>query len=95
MVAARDPNVLFIFRQGVRHTNPVARKLACIGLGAIGSSDAIKDLRSMVVDDDHDVQLAAAQALGAIATEAALETMVQGLLEGEEGLRQAVRLCDV
>lgn len=90
LIASRDPNILFILRQGLRHANPVVRKLACVGLGALGAVDAVRELRSMIVDDNIEVQMAAAQALGAIGSEAALETMVQGLLEGEEGLRQAI-----
>lgn len=90
MIASRDPNVLYVLRQGIRHANPIIRKLACIGLGALGSSEVIRELRSMIVDDDADVQLAAAQALGAIRSDAALETMVQGLLEGNEFMRQAI-----
>jgi HEAT repeat protein len=90
LVASRDRNVIFIMRQAIRHANPVIRALACVGLGAIGSTDGIRDLRSMVVDDDRDVQMAAAQSLGAIGTDAALEVMVQALLEGDEDLRQAI-----
>lgn len=90
LVAARDPNILFILRQGLRHANPVVRRLSCVGLGAVGAIDAVRDLRSMVVDEDREVQLAAALALGAIGSDSALETMVQALLEGEENLRQAV-----
>lgn len=90
LVTTRDKNVLFILRQALRATNTHVRLLGCIGLGALGKSDAIKELRPMLEDDDLDVQLAAALALGAIGTETALEVMVEGLLTGEESLRQAV-----
>ncbi|HML21043.1 MAG TPA: HEAT repeat domain-containing protein, partial [Aggregatilinea sp.] len=66
------------------------RQLACIGLGALGNPEAVKDLAPMLTDSERNVQLAAGLALGAIGTEAALEVMVQGLLDGTEELRRAV-----
>ncbi len=90
LVSTRDMNVLFILRQALRSTDPQVRRLGCIGLGVLGQGEAIKDLRPMLEDDALDVQLAAGLALGAIGTEKALEVMVDGLLGGEESLRQAV-----
>jgi hypothetical protein len=90
LVTTRDRNVLFILRQALRSTNTDIRLLGCIGLGVIGESDAIKDLRPMLEDEVIEVQLAAGLALGAIGTERAIEVMVDGLLNGEENLRQAV-----
>ena len=90
LIASRDKSVLFILRQALRSTDTKVQLLGCIGLGALGESDAIKDLRPMLEDEVLDVQLAAGLALGAIGTEKAREVMVDGLLHGEEGLRQAV-----
>src|SRR5262249_5967086 len=90
MVSSRDKAILFIFRQAIRSTDANVRRLACVGMGALGDSEAIKDLQTMLVDPDQDVQLAAGLALGAIGTDAALETMVTGLVEGEPNLQQAV-----
>jgi HEAT repeat protein len=90
LIASRDPNAVFVLRQGIRSANPVIRRLACVGLGAIAQADAINDLRPMLVDDDAEVHLAAGLALGAIGTEEALKAMVQGLIEGEDVLKQAV-----
>lgn len=90
LIASRDKNILFILRQAIRNADPVIRKLACVSMGAFGDSDVLKDLRPMLVDDDTDVQLSAGLALGAIADDMALEYMVEGLLQGEEPLRQAV-----
>lgn len=90
LVSTRDMNVLFILRQALRSTDAQVRRLGCIGLGVLGQGEAIKDLRPMLEDDDLEVQLAAGLALGAIGTEKALEVMVDGLLGGEESLRQAV-----
>jgi HEAT repeat protein len=90
LVASRDKNVGFILRQALRSTDPVVRRLGCVGLGALGEGEAIKDLGPMLADPDMDVQLAAGLALGAIGSEAALETMLAGFVDGDPALRQAV-----
>lgn len=90
LLGTRDPNVLFIFRQAVRNVNADVRRLACLGLGALGVEEAIRDLAPLLGDQVPDVQLAAGLGLGAIGTEAALEEMVITLTEGSERLRQAV-----
>lgn len=90
LIASHDINLIPIFRQAVRSGSPSVRRLGCLGLGALNAENAIADLRPMLVDDERDVQVAAGMALGAIGTEAALEVMVQGLLEGSEGLRQVI-----
>ncbi|MFP4321743.1 MAG: HEAT repeat domain-containing protein [Anaerolineales bacterium] len=66
LVTARDRSggVIYIFRQAVRSGNPDLRRLGCIGLGAMGTEDAIDDLQSMLFDDVFEVQLAAGLALG-------------------------------
>jgi hypothetical protein len=90
LIASHDPNLIPIFRQAVRSGDAAVRRLGCLGLGALNAENAIADLRPMLVDDERDVQVAAGMALGAIGTEAALEVMVKGLLEGSESLRQVV-----
>lgn len=90
LVTSRDPGVLFVLRQALRSTDSNVRRLACIGLGALGDGEAIKDLELMMADPDGDVQLAGGLALGAISTEAALERLLQGLLDGDESLRRAI-----
>ncbi len=90
LVASRDPNVQTMFRQAVRSGNSTIRKLACVGLGAIGATDALRDLQPMLADDSREVQLASAMALGAIGIEDAMKIMIQGLLQGDEPLRRVV-----
>jgi HEAT repeat protein len=90
MVAAREPNVLFIFRQALKSTNPDVRRLGCIGMGALGNEDAINELAAMMGDSDLDVKLAAALALGAIGTEEAIEIMIHGLFQGDPELQRAI-----
>jgi HEAT repeat protein len=90
LVVSRDRNIIFIFRQGLRATDSLVRRLACIGLGAYGDPEATKDLIAMLEDQSAEVKLAAALALGSIASDTAIESMVTSLVYGEQGLRRAV-----
>lgn len=90
LVTSRDKGVVFIFRQALRNPNPRVRQLACIGLGALGDAESIKEVSPLLNDNEPDVQYAAGLALGVIGSEAALDTMIEGLLTGEAGLRRAV-----
>ena len=90
LVTTRDHNATFILRQALRSLDPNIRRLGCIGLGAFGDTEAIRDLRPMMEDDDLDVQIAASLALAAIGTERAVELLAGGLYDGHESLRQAV-----
>jgi len=90
LIASRDPSVAYVLRQALRATNLDVRRLACIGLGALGDPETVKDLAPLLDDDHREIRLAAAVALGAIGSERALEVMVHGLLEGSEDLRRAI-----
>ena len=90
LIASRDSSVAYVLRQALRATNLDVRRLACIGLGALGDPETVKDLAPLLDDGHREIQLAAAVALGAIGSERALETMVHGLLEGSEDLRRAI-----
>ncbi len=90
LVISGDSNVEMILRRAIRSGNATIRRMACIGLGALGAHNSLGDLRPMLVDDVRSVQLSAGMALGAIGTQKALEIMVDGLLEGDQALRQVV-----
>lgn len=90
LVSTRDKNTLFIFRQAARNANLDVRRLACLGIGAVGEVEAIQDLIPLLRDKVDDVQLAAAFALGAIGSEPALDALVEAFTEGTEKLRQAI-----
>lgn len=90
LIASRDKNVVYVLRQALRSAIVDVRRLACVGLGALGDSETVKDLAPLLDDDHPQVRLAAAVALGAIGGDRALETMVHGLLEGSEDLRRAI-----
>ncbi len=89
LVATRDRNTLSIFRQAGRSGNAHLRRLACLGMGAIGDTEMVADLAKLLQDTDGDVQLAAGLALGAIRTEDALNVLVEAFTEGSEQLRRA------
>lgn len=90
LISTRDKSALLVFRRAVRNINPDIRRLACLGMGALGDEEALKDLKPLMNDQNADVQLAAGMALGAIGTDEALETMVISFTQGSEQLRQAM-----
>jgi len=90
LVASRDPNVGFVFRQGMKSSDKVGRILCAFGLGALGDPDTVVDLSAGLSDAEESVQIATALALGAIGTKAALGYLVEALLTGSELLRRAV-----
>lgn len=89
LIGTRDKSVLLVFRQAARNANTDVRRLACLGMGALGSSDSIKDLVALLEDQVNEVQLAAVMGLGAIMTDESLEAVVIALTEAPEAVRQA------
>ncbi|MCC6612183.1 MAG: HEAT repeat domain-containing protein [Anaerolineae bacterium] len=90
LVTARDLSVVFILRKSARSADPLIRGLACLGLGAIGSPEAIADLQALLQDSEADVQLASAMALGIIATDEALDAMLHAFTTDSEPVRKAI-----
>jgi HEAT repeat protein len=90
LAGTREPGALAIFRQGARSANPEVRRLACLGIGALGGTEAVRDLRSLLDDRNPDVAVAAAMALGAVGGEEALQALLVGLTQGDEQLRQVI-----
>ncbi|MFN8451118.1 MAG: HEAT repeat domain-containing protein [Anaerolineae bacterium] len=90
LIDSRDKNALLIFRRAARNMDGDIRRLACLGMGALGDPEALRDLSPLMNDQDANVQLAAGMALGAIGTEEALRPMVIALTSGTEQLRQAM-----
>lgn len=90
LAGTREPGALVIFRQGARSANPEVRRLACLGMGALGSAEAVRDLRSLLEDHDSTVALAAAMALGAVGGDDALQGLLISFTQGDETIRQAI-----
>ncbi len=90
LVETRDQrSALFILRKAVRNSVPEIRALACIGMGAMGDPEALKDLRALVRDQVEDVAVAATLALGAVGTPDAVEFLRDVFENGTERQRQA------
>lgn len=90
LIDSRDKNVVLIFRKGVRNMDADIRRLACLGLGAAGDDEGLRDLISLLNDQREEVQIAAGMALGALGTDDALQPMVVALTSGSEPLRQTM-----
>lgn len=90
LLDSRDESALLVYRRAVRNMNPDIRRLACLGMGALGDAEAIRDLKPLVRDQVMEVQLAAGMALGAVGTDEALEAMLIAFTEGSEQVRQAM-----
>jgi HEAT repeat protein len=90
LVTAAEPSVSILFRRLLASEAPTCRALAALSLGAIRDEESAATLTTMVNEDrDLQVRQAACLALAAIGTEAALETLGQALLSGEEAVRLA------
>ncbi|MEZ4667347.1 MAG: HEAT repeat domain-containing protein [Anaerolineae bacterium] len=90
LIVSRDENALQVFKQATKSVVPDVRRLACLGIGAIGSDEGVAEVIQLLQDSDSNVQLAAALGLGAIKSEAALTAMVEAFTEGSEALRQVI-----
>lgn len=90
LVAARDPSALFILRKAARSADPSIRSLACLTLGATGNVDGTADLKALAQDRVVSVRMAAGMALGVLATEDSMETLVNSFHKEEEIVRKAL-----
>ncbi len=89
LVATRDKTAALVFRQAIKSSTPHLRRLACLGLGAMGETTAVQEIVSLFGDEDPNNSLAAALALGALGTNEALEALAQAFASGSEDVRQA------
>lgn len=88
LVSSRDPNVVFVFREGLKSTDPDLRRLAVLGLGALGSAEIVVALGEHIEDPEGTVEVATTLALGAIGAQAALNYLIQVLLTGSDLARR-------
>jgi HEAT repeat protein len=89
LVATRDKNAAQVFRQAMKSSTSHLRRLACLGLGALGETTAVQEIVTLLGDEDLNNPLAAALALGAVGTDEALEALAQAFATGTEEVRQA------
>jgi len=88
-ISSYDPAVVNLFKQALGNGDPFNRRMAALGLGAIGEVTAIPQLAAMLNDSYLDVRWAAALALAVIGNDQAINSLAQGLLEGDDHVRQA------
>lgn len=93
LVQMRDPNsAIKIFEAGLANENGDLRRLAAVGIGALGTAGKryVEPLANLTEDPEEDVRVAAIHALAAIGDTIALQTMAEVLLTGDERAQQAV-----
>ncbi len=90
LLAARDRNVAFIFKQGLKSQEPFVRLLSALGIGALGDPEDVVLLGEVQQDENPGVEMAAVLALGAIGTKAAVNFMLETLLRSTDMPRRAV-----
>lgn len=90
LVASRDSNVAYIFREALKSDDPRLRVLGVLGLGALGDPETVITLGEMIEDPDPAVEVATGLALGAIGTKTALNYMIQMLLTARDLARRGV-----
>jgi HEAT repeat protein len=88
-VAANDSAVAQLFKQALTNPDPFTRRMALLGLGALGEVGAILQIAARFTDDYLDVRWAATLALAAINHPSAIDSLRQGLTNGDDQLRQA------
>jgi HEAT repeat protein len=88
-VASGDPAVGALFKQALTSPDPFNRRMATLGLGVLGDASVVPSLAPLFKDPYLDVRWASALALANLGAEAAIDTLVQGLVQGDDTLRQA------
>jgi HEAT repeat protein len=88
-VAAGDPSLGAVFKQGLANADALVRRGSVLGLGALGEVSNVPHIAGLFRDPELDVRWAAVLALSALSHETALEALAQGLLAGDDNLRRA------
>jgi HEAT repeat protein len=88
-VAAGDPAVAALFKQGLTHEDPLLRQIGALGLGTLGEHSAALAIEAQFADPLPEVRWAAALALGAMNHSSASDALGTGMLNGDEELRRA------
>jgi HEAT repeat protein len=89
LAASRDPNVAFIFKEGLHSEDPRIKIISAFGLGALGDPESVSVLGEALNDTDGIISVSATLALGAIGTKPAVDYLIQALLGGIEMARRA------
>ena len=88
-VAASDPAVAALFKQGLTSDDALVRRMAALGLGSLSENAAVQYIAGQLSDPQVEVRWAAALALSALTHPTAADALAQGLLTGDDDLRRA------
>jgi HEAT repeat protein len=90
-LGSRDASALQLFRQilTAQDSDAESQILAALGLGAMGDQSSVELLTKLMESESREIRWAGALALGRIASRAAIDTLGQILLQGEDDLRRA------
>jgi HEAT repeat protein len=86
---SRDPSTAKLFRQLLLSRSAIVRQATLLGCGVLGNPQLINDILGLLADSVPAVRYTACLALAAVPGEAALNTVVEILLTGDEEIRQA------
>ncbi len=89
IINANEPSAPALFTQLLNANSPVIRQIAVISLGALKQDNILNQLSKMQNDADIPVQVSVCLALGALTSAAAIEQLVNTLMQGDEIVRQA------
>lgn len=89
LVCSGSAGVGVLLRQWLTSPDPMQRRLAAMGCGALQDVKAVPDLENLLDDELLSVRQAACLGLVAVGTKPALEAVASALLSGDELLRRA------
>ena len=89
-VVSNDPSLPRLFRQLFSSPSEAVRQVSLLGAGAWGDPALVPEIGNLLVDPSEPVRISACMALTAIRTENSINMAAEALMNGDEGLRQAV-----
>jgi hypothetical protein len=89
LVASADPGLGDLFKRDLASPDPLLRRAAALGLGALGDPAAVGPLSGLLADQRPEVRWAAVLALSALDHMAAIDALSLGLHTGDDSVRRA------
>jgi HEAT repeat protein len=88
-VASQDPSLAKLVKGLLVSPNKAVRRAAILAVGAMGNPHFLPDLQVLLEETDTEVRETACIAIAALPGDAAQKVIVEVLVTGDEGLRQA------
>ncbi len=89
LLSTRDKGLPYLFKKAMTHPDPKRRAQAVQGLGKLGREPDLEELKKALQDTEKQVCIAAAHAIESIPGDAAIEVLVDALLQADEPIQQA------